>query len=66
MPVQTRRRKTQGPLSRCPGRTPAPSLGPARARGVGAREVVEYGAALVLAVLAAPEVLLLAALVKLT
>jgi sugar transferase (PEP-CTERM/EpsH1 system associated) len=53
-------------LTRRPEPEPAPPAVTPAGRGVQARDVVEYGAALVLAVLAAPAVLLLAALVKLT
>src|SRR5205823_4423203 len=67
MPVLTRPRETQGPSSRRPGRAPAPpGPAPAGGRRVPAKDVLEYGVALVLTALAAPVVLLLAALVKLT
>src|SRR5262249_51163831 len=68
MPVTTRRRKTHSPLSDHPGHAPAAplDLAPPTTWYVAAKDVLEFGVALVLLVLAAPLILLLAALVKLT
>jgi lipopolysaccharide/colanic/teichoic acid biosynthesis glycosyltransferase len=68
MPVMTRQRQTHRPLSGHPEQAPAapPDLAPPATWYVPARDVLEFGVTLVLLTLAAPVILLLAALVKLT
>jgi lipopolysaccharide/colanic/teichoic acid biosynthesis glycosyltransferase len=63
----TRQREVPSQLSRRPERAPAPpDLAPPSTRYVRAKGVLEFGVAVVMTILAAPVILLLAALVKLT
>ena len=68
MSVTTRQRQTHSPLSGHPEHAPAasPDLAPPATWYLPARDVLELGVALVLLTLAAPVIVLLAALVKLT
>ena len=68
MPVTTRQRQTHRPLNGHPEHAPAapPDRAPPATWYVRARDVLEVAVALVLLTLAAPVILLLAALVKLT
>src|SRR5438067_11551401 len=68
MSVTTRQRQTHSPLNGHPEHAPAasPDLAPPATWYVPARDVLEFGVGLVLLTLAAPVIVLLAALVKLT